>query len=100
MVLPYLKDILQEDVMVSITDKEKFLGYWPGDKMSVPLKAGLVIPADDPLRATINSKEIIKAVVPAEVYGMPFKLSHIPLLIKKGYVLGPLVLHKVLKKSL
>ncbi len=99
MVLPYLKDILQEDVMVSITDKEKFLGYWPGDKMSVPLKAGLVIPADDPLRATINSKEIIKAVVPAEVYGMPFKAVTYPIIDKKGICIGAIGFAQSLEKE-
>lgn len=99
LVLPHLKDILQEDVMVSLTNREKFIGYWPGDKMVVPLKAGMPIPADDPLRATIQSKEIIKATVPAEVYGMPFKAVTYPIVDKKGVCIGAIGFAQSLEKE-
>lgn len=99
LVLPHLKDIIQEDVMVSLTDTNKFLGYWPGDKMVVPVKAGIPIPEDDPLRATIQSKEIIKAVVPAEVYGMPFKAVTYPIIDKKGACIGAIGFAQSLEKE-
>ncbi len=88
MVLPILKDIIQEDIMVSITDTKKFIGYWPGDKMSVPLNPGDPIPDEDPLRMTIDKKEIMKMVVPKEVYGMPFKAVTYPIMDKKGTCIG------------
>ncbi len=99
LVLPHLKDIMQEDVMVSITDTEKFIGYWPGDKMSVPLKPGVPIPADDPLRATLSTKQVIKAIVPAEVYGMPFKAVTFPIIDKKGVCIGAIGFAQSLEKE-
>lgn len=98
-VLPHLKDIIQEDIMVSLTDKDKFLGYWPGDKMSVPVKVGAPIPKDDPLTATIQSKKVIKAMVPAEVYGMPFKAVTYPLLDKGGDCIGAIGFAQSLEKE-
>lgn len=99
LVLPHLKDILQEDVMVSLTNREKFIGYWPGEKMVVPLEAGMPIPADDPLKATIKTKEIIKATVPAEVYGMPFKAVTYPIVDKKGVCIGAIGFAQSLEKE-
>ncbi len=98
-VLPLLKDIVQEDIMVSITDKDKFLGYWPGDKMSIPIKVGAPIPESDPLRATIQSKEIIKATVPAEVYGLPFKAVTYPLIDRNGNCTGAIGFAQSLEKE-
>lgn len=98
-VLPQLKGIIQEDIMVSLTDREKFLGYWPGDKMVVPVKAGMPIPEDDPLRGTLASKEVIKAIVPAEVYGMPFKAVTYPIVDKKGVCIGAIGFAQSLEKE-
>jgi len=85
--------------MVSITDTKTFLGYWPGDKMSVPVKAGDSIPADDPLMATIGTQKIIKAIVPAEVYGMPFKAVTYPITDKKGVCIGAIGFAQSLEKE-
>ena len=98
-VLPHLKGIIQEDIMVSLTDRDKFLGYWPGDKMAVPVKVGMAIPDDDPLRGTIQSKQAIKAIVPAEVYGIPFKAVTYPIMDKKGQCVGAIGFAQSLEKE-
>ncbi len=87
-VLPRLKDIIQEDVMTSVTDKTKFLGYFPGDKMRMDLKVGTLIPESDPLFITINENKIISAVVPKQVYGFPFKAVTYPICNEAGEVIG------------
>ncbi len=32
-VLPLLKDMLREDIAISITDTEKFIAYYPNEKI-------------------------------------------------------------------
>lgn len=87
-VLPHLKDVIQEDIMTSVTDTKKFLGYFPGDKMRMKLSVGTSIPQGDPLIQTINENKIIKSIVPKEVYGFPFKAVTYPLADENGKVVG------------
>ena len=32
---PYLKKVMQKDIMISVTDREKFVAYEPGFKLDV-----------------------------------------------------------------
>lgn len=98
-VMANLKDILQEDVMVSITDKEKFLSYFPGDKLRVSLKAGDKIPTDDPLNQTIKTNTIVQGVVPKEVYGIPFRAVTYPIRDGSGACIGAIGFAKSLEKE-
>ena len=98
-VLPSLKDLIQEDIMVSLTDKSKFIAYYPGDKMKIDLKAGTPIPEGDPLRKTISSNSIISSVVPKEVYGLPFKSVTYPVKNNKGECIGAVGFAKSLEKE-
>lgn len=98
-VMANLKDIIQEDVMTSITDKEKFLSYFPGDKMRVPLNVGDRIPASDPLTETIRTNKVIQAIVPKEVYGIPFRAVTYPIRDSAGKCIGGIGFAKSLEKE-
>lgn len=98
-VMANLKDIIQEDVMTSITDKEKFLSYFPGDRMRVPINTGDKIAADDPLNQTIRANKIISAIVPREVYGIPFRAVTYPIRDSQGACIGAVGFAKSLEKE-
>ncbi|WP_315903178.1 methyl-accepting chemotaxis protein [Clostridium sp. CX1] len=87
-VLPHLKELIQQDIMTSITDTEKFLGYYPGDKMRINIRVGDLIPDNDPLRKTIMENKIISSIVPKEVYGFPFKSVTYPIRNEQGTAIG------------
>lgn len=87
-VLPHLKDIIQEDIMTSVTDTTHFLGYFPGDKMKMDLPVGTLIPEGDPLKITIKENRIISSIVSKEVYGFPFKAVTYPIRDSNGKVIG------------
>jgi len=87
-VLPHLKDIIQEDVMTSVTDITHFLGYFPGDNMRMDLEVGALIPEGDPLQKTIKENIIVSTIVPKEVYGFPFKAVTYPIRDSNGKVIG------------
>lgn len=98
-VLQHLKDIIQEDIMTSVVDHDKFIAYFPGDKMRVPLQAGAPIPSNDPLRGTLAENKIIQAIVPKEVYGMPFKAVTYPIRDAGGKCIGAIGFAKNLEKE-
>lgn len=98
-VMANLKDIIQEDVMTSIADKEKFLSYYPGHKMRIQVNIGDRIPAGDPLVETIKSNKIIQAIVPKEVYGIPFRAVTYPIRDNAGNCIGGIGFAKSLEKE-
>ncbi|KUO75212.1 MAG: hypothetical protein APF81_16315 [Desulfosporosinus sp. BRH_c37] len=94
-----LKDILNEDVMTSVTNRTHFIGYFPGDKLKIDLEVGTEIPQNDPLAKTILINEIIAAIVPKEVYGFPFKGVTYPIRNLNGKVIGAVGYAKSLENS-
>ncbi|MTI48465.1 methyl-accepting chemotaxis protein [Sporosalibacterium faouarense] len=98
-VLANLKDIIQEDIMTSVVNKEKFIAYFPGDKMRVGIKVGDKIPDGDPLLETIKTNGISQSIVPKEIYGIPFKAVTFPLRDKKGECIGAIGYAKSLEKE-
>lgn len=97
--IPYLKTVMQKDIMASVTDREKFIAYAPGDQLDVKLEVGMPIPANDPLRATIEQNKIITAIVPAQVYGIPFRAITYPIRDKKGNCIGAVGIAESLVKE-
>ena len=97
--LPYIKEIMQKDIMASVTDLNNFIAYAPGDAIDVKLKKGMPIPEGDPLKATIKNNQIITAVVPKEVYGVPFRAVTYPIRDKKGNCIGAVGIAESLVKE-
>jgi methyl-accepting chemotaxis protein len=97
--LPFLKEVMQKDIMASVTDRNKFIAYAAGNQLDVKVQVGMEIPANDPLRATIERNEIITATVPAEVYGIPFRAVTYPIRDKKGNCIGAIGIAESLVKQ-
>lgn len=98
-VLAHLKDIIQEDVMTVVTNRERYLAYFPGEKMRVPIENGTMISPDDPLVQTIKTNQVISAIVPKEVYGLPFKAVTYPICDDQGRCIGAVGFAKSLDKE-
>jgi methyl-accepting chemotaxis protein len=97
--MPFLKEIMQKDIMVSVTDLDKFICYVPGTKLDVKLELGVAIPEGDPLQATIKNNQIITAIVPKEVYGVPFRAVTYPIRDDKGQCIGAVGVAESLEKE-
>lgn len=97
--LPFLKEVMQKDIMASVTDLEKFIAYAPGTTLDIKLKTGVPIPAGDPLRETIRTNSILTAVVPKEVYGQPFRAVTYPIRDKRGNCIGAIGIAESLLKE-
>lgn len=97
--VPYLKEIMQKDIMVSVTNQNKFIAYEPGFKLDVGVEVGREIPEKDPLRMTIMNNQIMVATVPEEVYGIPFRAVTYPIRNKKGECIGAVGVGESLAKE-
>ena len=97
--LPFLKEVMQKDIMASVTDLEKFIAYAPGTTLDINLKTGAPIPEGDPLKETIRTNSILTAVVPKEVYGQPFRAVTYPIRDKRGNCIGAIGIAESLLKE-
>ncbi|MHC1684214.1 MAG: methyl-accepting chemotaxis protein [Clostridiaceae bacterium] len=97
--LPLMKDILQEEMAISITDTSKFIAYWPNENIPLRLKVGDIIQNGDPYLEAMKSKKTISAIVPKEVLGIIFKAICYPLIDDSGNVYGAVGVAKSMKKA-
>ena len=81
-IVPVIKDALGMDMMMSVTDGHKFLGYWRGDKIVADIHIGDPLSHDDPMWTSFTSGKKLEQIMPAHVYGFEFRAITIP--IKDG----------------
>ncbi|MCR5119425.1 MAG: hypothetical protein K6B44_07375 [Lachnospiraceae bacterium] len=80
--IPVIKDAFGMDIMMSITDGNKFLAYWPGNKMVADIHVGDTLSHDDPMWTSFTTGRKLQQICPADVYGFAFKA--ITIAIKDG----------------
>ena len=80
--IPVIKDALGMDIMMSITNGEEFLAYWPGDKMVADIHIGDKLSHDDPMWTSFTTGKKLEQICPADVYGFAFRA--ITIAIKDG----------------
>ena len=98
-VMPVLKDILQEDIGVVVTDPTTVLAYHPGNTIDLNTKIGSKLSIEEPLYKTIKEGKGYTSIVPKEIYGVPFKAITYPIKDKNGIVVGAIGLSKSLQKQ-
>lgn len=81
-VVPVIKDALGMDIMMSITDGDKFLAYWKGDKMVADIHVGDKLSHEDPMWESFTTGRKLEQICPADVYGFAFRA--ITIAIKDG----------------
>ena len=84
----FLKELFPLDCMVSVTDCEKFIAYYPGDKIDVGARVGQNIPEGEIILEALRTGKKLVAEVPEEVYGCPFKGIVLPLKDDKSSIIG------------
>lgn len=98
-VFPLLKDMLREDIAISITDTEKFIAYYPNEKIPMKLKVGDFIQEGDPYLRAIRTKKVTSDILPKEIFGIVFQGICYPLIDDTGDVFGAVGFAKSLEKQ-
>lgn len=88
---PIIKDVIPGDVMVGITDTERYVHYIPGNEMNLGGDpTGTPIADGDALSTAIKTKRNQYMQVPKEVFGIPFKATGVPVFDDDGKLIGGL----------
>lgn len=96
-VLPLLKDMLREDIAISITDTEKFIAYYPNEKIPMKLSVGDKIQEGDPYLEAMRTKKVTSNILPKRYLDLYSRVYAIHLLMIMAMSLELLVLPKALK---
>ncbi|MBM7868284.1 chemotaxis protein [Heliobacterium gestii] len=87
---PVFQAVLPYDCMVGVTDREKFLAYFPPKDSSykLPISAGSKIAKGDAIYEAMEAGTIKTVTVPPEVFGVPYRATGIPVKDSRGVVIG------------
>ncbi|MDZ5472827.1 methyl-accepting chemotaxis protein [Bacillus sp. 31A1R] len=89
-VVPIIQSMLP-DIAVGITDREKWLNYYPSKKINLGVKQGDLINPDEPLADCIKNNKVIKTQVDAQFFGFPFTGLATPI-TEEGKVVGAIAI--------
>ncbi|MEK4664877.1 methyl-accepting chemotaxis protein [Priestia sp. FSL H7-0729] len=91
---PYFKIMLKEhDIMIAVTDTEKFWYYVPSNELDLGIKAGDPVSLDDPtLRRALIHGETSANRIDAKFYGTAINSAATPLYDEEGKIAGTLAI--------
>lgn len=98
-VIPHIKGIMQEDIVVALCDKIKFIGYCQGDKIDLGIVVGRSLDPNEPLYRTVNENIVVSEVVPKNIFGVPFRAISYPILNSNGEVIGGIGIGRILENQ-
>ena len=94
-----IKQLFNEDVDVTITDREKVLEHLQSKEINVESSKGRVLKSDEPIKNTIRSNKRIAIDIPKEYYGTPFTATMVPIHGNNGEVIGGIAVSKSTHKQ-
>lgn len=98
-IAPLLKDILQQDIAVTVTDTSVVLYYSPGYSIDLNTKVGEKIGNEANRIKTLQDGKIRSAIVPKEFFGVPFKGVVYPIKDSLDKIIGTLCVSRSLKQQ-
>src|SRR5690606_30829577 len=87
-VAPYINELTNRDLAISVCDLEKCLIYVPGKSIDHKLRAGDKHVKESAAYASILKKEKIVRKVDSGVFGFPYIVIAIPIFNSKDEVIG------------
>ncbi|NSB13821.1 methyl-accepting chemotaxis protein [Clostridium beijerinckii] len=99
-VIPELKELLQDDIAVAVSDTKKFIYYRDGDSINLPIKVGQELSPEEPLYKSIKEGKVLSVIVPKELFGISFKGISYPIKDSSGNIIGGVGIGKSLNKQL
>lgn len=85
---PKIKEGIPFDVMIGVTDTEKFLLYLPASNLNLGAIDGMLVPEGDAIYLAMKSNKAQMVSVPKEAFGIAFKAKSVPITDEHGKVIG------------
>ncbi len=83
-----ISELMDADCMYSVTDTKEFIAYKPGKSVDIRVKPGMPVPPQSPLNQAFLEKRSTTKIVPAEVWGVPFRSTATPIVDHNQQVVG------------
>ncbi|AZV57059.1 methyl-accepting chemotaxis protein [Clostridium sp. AWRP] len=99
-VVPVLKDMLLDDIAVSVADTTKVLYYRAGDTLDIKVNVGDKLSPGEPLYEAIKDGKTYSSTISKEFYGVPFKGVSYPIKDSDGNVIGGVGIGKSLSNEI
>lgn len=96
---PYLKQLFEDDVTLSVTDKQKYLTILHSPNIRVNVKDGDPLPAGSASCKAIEQAAAMSMVIPKEVVGIDVRSIDVPVKDRQGQVIGTIGIAKSLNRQ-
>ena len=89
-VVPYIRHIVRDDIVIGLADTKEYIDYVPGRKLKLDLAAGKPVAGIPTIMECLEKNHDTFADVGAEVYGTPIKTIFTPIHGINGEIIGTL----------
>ena len=89
-VVPYIRHIVRDDIVIGLADTKEYIDYVPGRKLKLDLAAGKPVAGIPTIMECLEKNHDTIADVGAEVYGTPIKTIFTPIHGINGEIIGTL----------
>jgi uncharacterized protein YukE len=96
---PYLPDFFNEDILISVSDKEKYTYILGAEKLGVNAAVGDLVNRVGSDYDAMGTKRIVKKKIPKEIFGQEIESISIPVLDEHNNSIGTIAIVKSLKRQ-
>lgn len=86
--IKYFNPVTRDDMVVAVSDLEKYIAHVPANDFSLDLEVGDSIKKAEFLAECIRRKEVVKKDISKDVFGKAVKISAVPIINRDGKVIG------------
>lgn len=94
---PLIQKLIPIDCTFAVADREKFLLHLSGEELKLGELEGKPFSKEGTIYQAIHKGEFVRAVIPKELYGVPFKAAALPVRDDDGNIIGALSIALSLK---
>jgi hypothetical protein len=99
-VIPYIKNIFDDEVVLGITDTKKYLKYFTNENIPANVNEGDLVPKQAAVYEAMQSGKVVEKILPPDVFGIGLKAIGIPLMNSSGKVIGGFTIAKSLREKM
>ena len=95
----YLPQLFDEDIILGITDREKFIFQSINENIPVTVRKGDLVTEGDGMFEAMENGRTFSVIVPREKFGIIFKSTSIPIEDEEGNIIGSFGIGRSLEKQ-
>lgn len=97
--LSYFQQLSNEQIGISLSDKEQYIAYQPAPKLDLKIVHGQPIPPQAAIRQALNEKRRVVKRVDENAFGLPFIVIAVPIYDGNGMVIGGFAVTKPVERQ-